>query len=53
MPGGKKKMLRANHVQYVSKALRKAIMKRSCLEKLSFKKQDTHSLRAYKKQNKI
>ena len=46
-------MLRTNHVRYVSKALRKAIMKRSCLENLSFKKQDKHSLRAYKKQNKI
>ena len=46
----KKKMLRANHAPYVSKALRKAIMKRSCLENVYFKKQDNHSLRAYKKQ---
>ena len=45
----KKKMLRANHAPYVSKALRKAILKRSCLENF-FKKQDNHSLRAYKKQ---
>ena len=43
-------MLRANHAPYVSKALRKAIMKRSCLENVYFKKQDNHSLRAYKKQ---
>ena len=42
----KKKMLRANHAPYVSKALRKAIMKRSCLENIYFKKQDNHSSRA-------
>ena len=42
-------MLRAIHSPYVSKALRKAIMKRFCL-KTYFKKQDNHSLRAYKKQ---
>ena len=46
----KKKIIRANHAPYVCKALRKAIMKRSCLEKVYFKKQDNHSLRAYKKQ---
>ena len=45
-------MLRANHAPYVSKALRKAIMKRSCLENVYFKKQDNHPLRAYKKQKK-
>ena len=39
----KKKMHRANHAPYVSKALRKAIMKRSCLEEVYFKKQDNHS----------
>ena len=44
----KKKMLRANHAPYVSKALRKAIMKRSCLENIYFKKQDNHSLRRQK-----
>ena len=32
------------------KALRKTIMKRSCLENLYFKKRDDYSLRAYKKQ---
>ena len=49
----KKKMLIANHAPYVSKALRKAIMKSSRLENIYFKKQDNHSLRAYKKQKKI
>ena len=34
----KKKVLRANHVLYVTKALRKTIMKRSYLEKLYFNK---------------
>ena len=34
----KKKVLRANHAPYVTKALMKAIMKRSYLEKLYFKK---------------
>ena len=38
-------MLKANHAPYVSKALRKAIMKRSCFENIYFKKQDNHSLR--------
>ena len=46
----KKKIIRANHASYVSKALRKAIMKRSRLENIYFKKQDNHFLRAYKKQ---
>ena len=48
----KKKMLRANHAPYASKALRKAIMKRSCLENVYLKNQDKHSLRACKKQKK-
>ena len=43
-------MLRANHAPYASKALMKAIMIRSCLENVYFKKQDNHSSRAYKKQ---
>ena len=34
----KKKVLRAKHASYVTKALRKAIMKRSYLEKLYLKK---------------
>ena len=46
-------MLRANHVPYVSKALRKAIMKTSCFENVYFRKQDNHSLRAYKKQKNV
>ena len=45
----KKKVLRANHAPYVTKALRKAIMKRSYLEKLYFKKKTTESLKKYKK----
>ena len=34
----KRKVLRANHAPYVTKAFRKAIMKKSYLEKLYFKK---------------
>ena len=45
----KKKLLRANHSQYVTKALRKAIM-RSKFEKIYFKKQTNESLKVYKKQ---
>ena len=48
----KNKILRAKHAPYVSKALRKAITKRSCLENVYFKKHDSRSLTAYKKQNK-
>ena len=36
----KTKILRANHLSYVSKTLRKAIIKRSFLEKLHFKNQN-------------
>ena len=46
----KKKLLRANHRQYVTKTLRKAIMRRSKLEKIYSKKQTDESLKAYKKQ---
>ena len=46
----KKKMLRANHSSYVSKALRKAITKRSYLEKLCFKNRAENSLKTYKRQ---
>ena len=46
-------MLRANHAPYEFKALRKAIMKRSSFENIYFKKSDSHSLRAYKKQKEI
>ena len=46
----KKKILRANHLSYGSKALRKTIMKRSYLEKLYFKMRTENSLKTYKKQ---
>ena len=46
----KKKQLRANHASYVSKSMRKAIMRRSYLEIFYFKKRTDKSLRAYKKQ---
>ena len=43
-------LLRANHSQHVTKALRKAIIRRSKLENGYFKKQTNESLKAYKKQ---
>ena len=46
----KKKLLRTNHSQYVTKALRKTIMRGSKLEKIYFKLQTNESLKAYKKQ---
>ena len=46
----KKKILRANHSSYMSKTLRKTIMRRSYLEKKYFKKKTDLSLRACKKQ---
>ena len=46
----KKKLLRTNHSQYVTKALRKTIMRGSKLEKIYFKEQTNESLKAYKKQ---
>ena len=46
----KRKLLRANHAPYISKTLRKAITRRSYLEKIYFKKRTDHSLKAYKKQ---
>ena len=49
----KKKMLRANHAPYTTKALRKAIMKRLYLENLYFKKQTPESMKKYKKQKKL
>ena len=39
------KLLRANHAPYISKTLRKAIMRRSYLEKVYFKKRTDHSLK--------
>ena len=46
----KKKLLRANHAPYVTKALRKAIMRRSYLEKLYFKNRAPSFFKKYKKQ---
>ena len=46
----KRKLLRANYAPYISKTLRKFIMRRSYLEKIYFKKQTDRSLKAYKKQ---
>ena len=42
-------LLRANHSQHVTKALRKAIIRRSKLQNVFFKKQTNKSLKAYKK----
>ena len=39
----KKKVVRANHAPYITKTLRKAIMKRSYLEKVYFKKKNPDS----------
>ena len=46
----KRKLLRANHAPYISKTLRKAIMRRSYLEKIYLKKRTDQCLKAYKKQ---
>ena len=46
----KKKLLRANHVPYMTKALRKAIMKRSELESKCVKNKTSENLKSYKKQ---
>ena len=45
----KKKLLCANNPPYVTKPLRKAIIKRSYLEKLYFRKNTAESLKKYKK----
>ena len=47
----KKKILRANHAPYMTKILRKAIMRRSALENKYYKDRSVESNRAYKKQN--
>ena len=49
----KKKTLRANHAPYITKALRKAIMKRSYLENLCFKNRTPESMKKCKKQKKL
>ena len=46
----KKKLLRANHVPYMTKALRKLIMKRSELESKYVKNKTNENLKSYKKQ---
>ena len=46
----KKKVLRANNAPYITKKLRKAIMKRSQLEKISLKTLSEKSLKTYRKQ---
>ena len=43
-------MLRANHVPYVTKTLRKAIMRRSNLQTKYFKTRTPESLKKYRKQ---
>ena len=45
----KKKLVRANHAPYVTKTLRKAIMKRSNLETVYRKKKTEKALESYKK----
>ena len=46
----KRKVIRANHASYVTEALRKAIMKRSQLEKIYFKKRTQENFKKYKNQ---
>ena len=46
----KRKLLRANHSSYISKPLRKTIMRRSHLEKVYYKNKSEKSFKAYKKQ---
>ena len=46
----KRKLLRVNHSTYISKPLRKAIMKRSYLEKIYLKNKSEKSFKEYKKQ---
>ena len=46
----KKKLLRANHVPYMTKALRKTIMKRCELESKYVKNKTSENLKPYKKQ---
>ena len=49
----KKKIVRANHAPYVTKNMRKAIMRRSALENVFYKKKTPESHKAYKKQKNI
>ena len=45
----KRKLLKANHVSYMTKALRKANMKRSELQNKNVKNKTTENLKCYKK----
>ena len=49
----KQKTIRDNHASYMTKGLRKAIMRRSELEAKYHKHRDIQSLRQYKKQKKF
>ena len=49
----KKKYIRANHANFVTKALRKAIMLRSRLRNISLKEKSLESKKAYNKQRNI
>ena len=49
----KKQLLRANHVPYMTKALRKAIMKRSEFESKYVKNKINENLKSYKKQRNL
>ena len=44
----KRKLLRANHVPYITKALRKEVMKRSELESKYVKNEKSENLKSYK-----
>ena len=46
----KRKLLRVNHLSYISKPLRKAIMRRSHLGKVYYKNKSEKSFKAYEKQ---
>ena len=46
----KKKVFRANHKPYMTKKLRKAIMKRSALENKYYREKSENTFKAYKKQ---
>ena len=49
----KKKVVSANQAPYMTKALRKAIMRRSELETKYFKQKTSDTLKAYKKTEKL
>ena len=46
-------MLRANHLSYISKPLRKAIMRRYYFEKVYYKSKSEKSFKDYKKQKNV